>query len=143
MKAEDKIKELQKVVDKNNDEINTLVKLTERFPDLEIHKNRWGEERYSAKSVNKVADKWYYGHSCGCCEDAALEIYFYIEIDGVKIHSNPDKFYIGEKSDYSDSGYRIEFDFEKKMIEAEINLELIQKVKIYYSGCEEKEEDEP
>lgn len=93
-------KKMDELADKQK-EADRLVALREEFPDLKIDTDRWRRERYVSKSVNARATEVDFRHNCGCCPDSPLEARPYIETMGVQIFSDPDRYWIGERYDYS------------------------------------------
>lgn len=86
-----------------------------KYPDLQIFKDRWGNELLYSKKVNPIATEWTTGHSCGCCADAALYLYVFVhEVNPktgtkIKVYSDPPQMCIGQKDytygDFGDSGW--------------------------------------
>lgn len=66
MKIQEKIIQLES-------DLNKLKSLAEKYPDLEEYKDRW-RTYLSAKSANSQAINFYFGNTCGCCNDAPLII---------------------------------------------------------------------
>lgn len=90
---------LSEKINKLKNEASNLETLIEEFPDLHEYPGRW-QTFLSSKKVNDNPEKINYGHSCGCCEDAALYIYFYVERLGTKVYSDPPFICIGSKNEY-------------------------------------------
>jgi len=77
---------------------NKLKRLLDAYPDLETKTIRkYGKVYYSA-SINSKADKSVLRHSCGCCNDAPLEVMPYIETPDGRVYSNPPSFIVGEQN---------------------------------------------
>ena len=76
-------------------EIETLKKVVEKFPDLKEYKGRW-QSYYTSGEALKLADKINVNHSCGCCPDAALYVKPYLEYLGIKIFCPKPEICIGE-----------------------------------------------
>lgn len=114
-----RIKELEEQAKKINEELNQINRLREAFPDLEVTKNRWGTVRYYAESANSLVNDYYTKHSCGCCNDAPLYVYPFLYFEGIKVHSKPDHFCIGEKNTW---GYGDLYDPSSTSIMIEKNI---------------------
>lgn len=84
-------------LDKLRAEQRSLEKLLEDYPDLEEVKTRW-RTLLCSKVVNGNPQKVYTAHSCGCCGDAALYLYFCNREGGELIYSNPPYICVGAKS---------------------------------------------
>lgn len=135
MKAEDKLKKLME----KEKEAQKLRLLMEKFPDLEVKIDRWKTERYSSKSVNPIATDVDYKYNCGCCHDSPLEARPYVMYDDVKIYSDPDCFWVADKSYNGPQPYpNWSADLEK----AGISKEAIQKIRIYLSIRRDDDDDD-
>lgn len=98
MSLNNKLEELEKA----RKEAETIAKLRERFPDLDVQEDRWRQQRYYSKEVNALADKVDFRFSCGCCNDSPMIARPYTEVDGTRIYCNPARgFMIGEQYDYT------------------------------------------
>lgn len=90
----------EKIIEKTK-----LLHLTERFPDLNYHTDRWGKKylvsKIAANEVNQVQTN----AMCGCCPDASISAKRFIEIDGFRIYALPLDFIIGHY-DYDGSGVK-------------------------------------
>ena len=89
-------------LDEKQKEADRLVALREEFPDLRIVTDRWRRERYVSKSVNARATEVNFKHNCGCCPDSPLEARPYIETMGIQVFSDPDRYCVADRYDYSD-----------------------------------------
>jgi hypothetical protein len=92
-----RLKHLEDSILKATEEAEQLETMTLLFPDLEVEVNRWGTKKLTSRMVNSMAVDYDTGHSCGCCEDAPLFAYPYVEFEGIRVHSKPSKVYIGER----------------------------------------------
>lgn len=92
------IKKLQQEIQSKQQELDLAKKLLTQFPDLNLNINRWGTKRYSSASVNAIVMDFEARHNCGCCPDSPLEIWPYLEFNGVRIYSDPTGFGVGKKS---------------------------------------------
>jgi len=84
----EELNEIQKRIKESQEQAKTLEILIKKYPDLDIHRDRWSTERYIAESVNsKVNDVWF-NYNCGCCEDSPLQSWPFIidEETKEKIH---------------------------------------------------------
>lgn len=115
------------------------------YPDLESSCDRWNHERLFSKSVNPIVDRVDFNHSCGCCSDAPLYAYPYIEVDGIKIHSDPLYIPIGEKG-YGYCGDMPYDNWEENFQKRNISEEVIHLVKKHFEdnpwSYHKEEEDE-
>jgi hypothetical protein len=68
-----------------NSEISLLNKIKEKYPDITVSKNRWGDEEYHADLSSKNSLSVTTRHSCGCCSDAYVDLAFYDVIGDKKI----------------------------------------------------------
>ena len=110
-------------------EIDKTLELIKKFPNLANHVNRWEKVRLYTSHVNKIVDKFDMSHNCGCCSDSALELWPYVEIDGMKIYSSPPVFLIGEKCG---SGDTPDVDWRKDLEEHNIPICIINEVTKYF-----------
>jgi hypothetical protein len=78
-------------------EADKLERLLKRFPDLLRNENRWKTVRYYSKSVNTQVNRFDMAHSCGCCNDAPLLVWPYLETPDGNVYSDPPSFQVGEK----------------------------------------------
>lgn len=128
MKIDEKIIELK-------NKLNELKKVKKLFPDTEIHKDRWGHERYSSKSVISKVNMAHFYHSCGCCSDAVLYVGPYFKFEGIEIYieiyTNPENFVIGQKHAYG-IGERADEDWEETLKEAGLPEIIIKETKKYF-----------
>lgn len=89
---------MEKKIEKLRKEADKLQAIKSRFPDLSEVRDRWGTVRLSAKSANAQCTKIETRHSCGCCNDAPFLAMPYVEFEGDRIYSDPERICIGEKS---------------------------------------------
>jgi len=95
------IEEINKEKNEYHEKIKYLDKLLELvsiYPDLKKHIDRWDRNRVSTKLVNHLVNDCEIKHSCGCCSDSILEVWPFIEINEIKIYSDPIPFRIGESN---------------------------------------------
>ena len=140
------IRNKQDEVNKAQEELITLLKLQNMFPDLTYSKSRWGQIRYSSGMVNSIANKCYTHHSCGCCDDAALMVRAYAEIDGFKVYAKPDSVCIGEKDTYLKGGERLDYDWSEIVKKAyphtDVLAELEEEFKYCTGKCNNHDDDD-
>lgn len=96
MKIDEYIEKEEKIISKKINEIDTLKKIIEKYPDMETHIDRWNNQKFVSKLVNPEVDNCYFSHSCGCCDDAALFVWSYKKIGDFELFSNPPNITIGE-----------------------------------------------
>lgn len=142
MEAEKYIKNLEKEANESQQKLDEFRKLQKLYPDLEVRYNRWKTPFYCSKLVNKTANKFYTGMTCGCCSDAGKLFYMYEEVDGIKVYTNPYSIEIGEGRGYSYRDY-IYPDNEEKLEKYGITSpEAIKSVKIHYDLYLDRLKDE-
>ncbi len=121
-----RLDQLLKEKEKIESEIDLISKLKDRFPDLTTHTDRWKNVKYMSVKANSEVDNVHTYHSCGCCNDAAYLASPFLTVNGVRIHSNPCEFYLGDKS-YDGHNFTSNSTFE--MEKHNINQIVIDKVK--------------
>lgn len=99
------------------EEADRIRALTLQFPDLRIHKDRWGNERYSAASANPQVTNYETRHSCGCCGDAPLLVWPYLEAEYGRVFSDPSSFYFARRDGW-EGGYTLEPSFTESVRKA-------------------------
>ena len=115
-------------------ELNSMRKISELFPDIKEHRNRWGTIRLTTKDANSKTNQAQICHSCGCCEDAPLQAWPYLEVDGIKVFSDPPYFTVGEKIPYYyGMGERPYDEWEQKLRDANIPESIISIVQDYFN----------
>lgn len=125
-----RLDELNAQVKTTHDETMEIINLFDQLPDLEITYDRWKVKRYSSLEVNARATKYYTGYSCGCCSDSPLFLYPFIELDGIRVHTKPVRFYIGERCEYTEDGIRYDTDCLEEMKKQGLSSILIDEVKL-------------
>lgn len=115
-------------IEQMQNELERLKKLKEKYPDLSEYQGRW-KKLLTSKDVNINFTTTTTGHSCGCCSDSPLYLYFLTDDN---VYSNPPFICIGEKGfdgyDKIDSDEEI----EKLLITNGINiraLEIVQNLR--------------
>lgn len=71
-----------------------LDKLRSEFPDLREYRGRW-ETVLVSKGVNPIPESVYTKHTCGCCQDAGLDAWFYITRHGERVYTDPPTISVG------------------------------------------------
>lgn len=135
-----KLQELKEEISSKEKKIKDIEELLKEYPDLEIIVDRWRNEFYISKTANSKVSEFYTKHSCGCCSDSPLFAYPYVRINnGLKIHSNPYRFCIGEKDLYSNSGekYLTENEIIKNLEKENISRNIIEKLAAIIKGHNE------
>ena len=125
-KLEDRISKSKEEIKQNE----KVIKLINIYPDLRIYSNRWNKEYFCSKLVNKIVTDVEFVNACGCCADAPLYAKFYVEIDGIKIYTEPVEVCVGEGS-YGGSGYINTETWKDKLEELNINKNVFDKVEKY------------
>ena len=87
-------KEEQEIKDKQK-HLNKIKELEALFPDLDYAIDRWKNFRLKSSAVNEMANEVAMCHSCGCCADAALLARPYLDVDGMKIYTEPETLFPG------------------------------------------------
>ena len=123
--------------------LDTMNKILIQYPDIKENTDRWGNVRFYSSKVNAIADQVSFSHSCGCCLDAWLDAYPYIEIDDIKIYSDPLRFGIGRKIGYDDDdddyceGYRTDrpdINWEDDLEKSNISQIIIDKIQQFFEN---------
>jgi hypothetical protein len=89
---------IEQKIAKLSEKANKLQRIREKFLDLDETRDRWGTIRLTAKSANSQVTDIETRHTCGCCNDAPFMAMPYLEIEGERVYSNPERFCVGEKS---------------------------------------------
>jgi hypothetical protein len=141
MDIRDHIKQKREEAAKAKAEADGALDLLDKFPDLELHVNRWKRERYSSAQANPLTTDCDISHNCGCCPDSPLEVWPYVQLGDVRVYSKPACFVVGERNAY---GYgERPYDGWQDELEAEgIPDEVIAKVGAYLSANPETSEDD-
>lgn len=101
MSVEKEIERLKKEATASLAEAARLEQLRSRFPDLAKVTDRHRWERLISSAV--VATEAELRHSCGCCSDAMLRLYLYLDTDLGRVYSSKSSYVVGEKSTYGDT----------------------------------------
>lgn len=119
---------------------NKELELTKRFPDLKEHLNRWKHRRLCSKSFNSMTVSAEISHNCGCCSDSPLEVWPYVEVDGIRVFSDPPVFAVGERSN---SRGEIEYEgWQETLKKDNISQAVIDYVQAYFDKYTYEETDE-
>ena len=108
-----------------------------KYPDASVEKDRWENIRISSNGVNGFAVDCEISHSCGCCSDAPLFAYPFLNTEFGKIYSKPERFCIGQADQY-EGGDRQNDEWINEMNKVGMSQMVIDKVKKYFS--EQKKE---
>lgn len=131
---QEKISRLRKEIDERNKEIDNLENIIKLYPDAIIEYKRGGGYYCCSTSVNNKANKVIITHSCGCCSDASLVAFPYIETKYGNIYSNPRKFHIGERF--------LNNNWKDELLAANISNEIIDQIKSHMKQiCDEALEE--
>ena len=104
---------LQERVDNLQKQIDEIEAVRKIYPDVQVNSDRWNHERHFSALANKDVDEVDFRHSCGCCQDAPLFAWPYVELeDGTKVFSDPPKFYIADGVGDFGIGERPDPDYE-------------------------------
>lgn len=129
-----KIDQLRNEINKYNKEIDKLENIIKLYPDAIIEYKRGGGYYCCSASVNDKANKVIITHSCGCCSDASLVAFPYIETKYGNIYSNPCKFHIGERF--------LNNNWKDGLLAANISNEIIDQIKSHMKQiCDEALEE--
>jgi len=98
--VQETLKELEKTLACTASKIEKLKALHELFPDLNVYKGRWQTVEVAASANSKGTD-YEFRYSCGCCRDAAIQLWMYVVTPHGKVYSDPPYATVGEQG-YSD-----------------------------------------
>jgi len=133
------IDELEKEVQKKQQELDLLIKRSEKYPDLRRHINRWKTERFCSASLNNRVNDCEIRHNCGCCNDSPLEIWPYIETDLGRIYSDPPCFTVGERHWISgDTPYE---GWKEKFRKQDIPETIVERISSYFRACAQERKE--
>ena len=131
------IAELQRDITLQTRKLQQLQELSEQFPDLTRHVDRWGNERFCSASLNGRPDlhytyrQYHHQHVCGCCVDDRVMLIPYCVIADTssapifELYTDPWSIDL----DYTIDGSRCgETNFEKELQEAGFHPDFIAKV---------------
>lgn len=80
--------DIRRKLDDLHRETKGLEALETAFPDIEEVPLR-RKTVYASRAANATATECYLSRSCGCCNDAALYLYFFVRFDGAVVYSQP------------------------------------------------------
>lgn len=140
--VERRLKALDNLIQTSQNELKQIQFLLEIFPDLEVKIDQWKNKYFSATTANLKVEDFYTAHSCGCCSDSPLFAYPYLEINGVRVHSEPERFYIGEQCDYVASGERYDDGCIEKLQEHQIAKGVVDRISVLVSQKPEYVDDD-
>jgi len=109
-----------------------------QFPDLKIHKNRWGQERLVSKGANAQATDCQIRHNCGCCSDSPVEVWPYLKMaDGTFVFADGIPFVVGEMCYGGEQAYS---GWQEKLRIAGLSESVISKVEAFFdANCPDEE----
>lgn len=113
------------------DELAALKRLMEAFPDLTLQIDRWEKKRFTSADVNPRCEKYELLHNCGCCDDSPLELWPYVELDGVRIFARGIPFTIGDR--WPNGGEDPYYGWEEKLRAARLPESLTTNVTTYFA----------
>lgn len=90
------IEDLRKEIALKDQELINLINLEKLYPDVRKYQAKYRAFQQSKSVNNKVTD-FEYKYSCGCCSDAAVMVFPYLETKCGKVYSDPCSFTIGER----------------------------------------------
>lgn len=132
---EGQIESATQAINKAHKNLENLKKIKTLYPDARLYNGRWRKVQRS-KIVNGEATEFEYKYSCGCCADAAVQIWPYVDTEAGRVYADPPYFTAGEKS-YSGDRPRARWqDDARKMgltenliakIEKRLKLEALEK----------------
>lgn len=136
--ANNPLEEARLVADKARLELERLERLQAAYPDMQKHVNRWKTVRYYSAMVNTVVNDLEIRHSCGCCPDAACEVWPFLETPNGRVYTDPPRFSVGERSWTGRD--RPDPNWEEALYKAQIPELLIQRVRDHFGDAEETSE---
>lgn len=117
-------------------EIETIKGLLKVLPNFLVGEDRYITNKYYSGTVNGKVSLFEMQYSCTCCDDANIYIFPYIEVEGIKIYTDPTYFCIGQKNPKPSLKFpkkHIMFDdWEQQMKNANIPEKIIEQVKTYF-----------
>jgi hypothetical protein len=123
---------MSKIIEEQIKTATALKSLLEtEFPDLDVYTSRWGQVLYTSKYVNEIAENCHIRHSCGCCDDAVLDVFPFVKRNDLLIYAKGVPFSVGELSNYRD----IPWENWKTMLEENhISETIISLVETYFNN---------
>lgn len=119
-------------------EADRLERLSQRFPDLTEYRGRW-RTVLVAKSANAAATGVEVRYSCGCCVDAAVVAWPFVDVDGQRVYSSPTDFKVGTKDDDGDYPWD---GWDKPLRDAGIPEQVIEQVAARLTGQRREQPEE-
>jgi hypothetical protein len=124
------IDRLEQEIEERDRKIRTLIELKEVYPDLRVHRDKKDVVRYCSEMINGEVDTMDIGQSCSCCTGAAVVVWPFTIVDGVRIYSNPPHFDIGHLHDFG-FGVVPNADWKAKLMEQNVCPLILKKVDDY------------
>jgi hypothetical protein len=121
------LKEQRDSYQKQIDELELLI---QKYPSVQLHKDRWERCRYYTSEVNSLVDKVQIMHNCGCCDDSPLEVWPCLEVEGIPIFASGIPYTVGYKNYYN--GEMPIDGWQNKFITNNINPIIIEKIQKYF-----------
>lgn len=141
MKAEIRLEKLRKELDEAEANVNTLEALMLKYPDLEVHMDRWNRSRYASDLVNADAKLVHIYHSCGCCADSPTYAWPYLLDGNTAIYHGHGHFEVGQKDLYC-YGENPRNGWREEMVAAGCHEDAIAEVEAYFAANEPECDDE-
>lgn len=129
---DDVIKELLDNITRNQTYVEKLLTIKKKFPDLKEHVDRWKKVRYCSELANLIVNDCEISYNCGCCSDSPLQVWPYLEIEEIKIYSNPLGIYIGERNYWQ--GDNPNEGWESDLQACGLSENIIKKVQVYFDN---------
>lgn len=133
------IEEAKKAIDEAHANLENLRKIRVLYPDARLHHGRWRKVQCS-KTVNGEATEFEYKYSCGCCSDAAVQIWPYVDTEAGRVYADYPYFTAGERDDYSGDRPRTGWQDDARHMGLTENL--IAKVEKHFELEANEEDDE-
>lgn len=129
MNIDDYAEQLDKQIAQYSAMRSQVSKIKERFPDVEVHKNRWNRTRIFSSAVNPIATDVEIRHSCGCCADSPLLITPVYEDEEIKVYGSVE-ICIGQQNELG-YGDILDPDWEDRLQKLNMSDAVIKKIKKY------------
>lgn len=131
------IEEAKKAINTAQAHLENLRKISVLYPDARLYNGRWRKVQCS-KTVNGEATEFEYKYSCGCCADAAVQIWPYVDTEAGRVYADPPYFTAGEKGYSGDRPRAGWHDDARKMGWTE---NLIAKIEKHLEALEEDDDN--
>lgn len=124
------IDRLEQEIEERDRKIRTLIELKEVYPDLRVHRDKKDVVRYCSETINGEVDTVDFTHACSCCTGAAVLVWPFTVVDGIRVYSDPPHFDIGHLHDFGFGVVPGEY-WKAKMMEAQVCPLILKKVDDY------------